>query len=509
MNQLDDRLRRLLDQRMVALWVGELFDEQTLRSASSLPWQVVWSEADPTSLPPLLTNVSNRSYSIVESKSDLPPPGSPSNIGFIFDLSIPNDAPSSEIIRKRRRAAELENTVEDWTGLLVYAGSADKFPDWLELIDALSPTVTVVVDFSPDLNSISDSKTLEVISWESTLTDFFLQVSEHYANLTSLNVLDLKGAPGVEYDPDELDALGSGWHLLTRICISKPTTVTQDDFDAFLSGDAAWTALSAGAAYSRGPICGFRSTEVAKTVTYYDPIDYVLRRVEKHNRSPSDPLDAIEQILIFAEPGSGCSTILRQIALALARQGYPTLITTPHPRRLVLESLVHFVVHLQDTWLRERRHRGANSGILPVCLVLDVDAELPTRFGKLARGLLGDLHRKIVLVRALQRSDVEIQNARNVLRLEAGTTESEILSLGSHLRDFCSTFGLQPIPGESEWRAFYNSFGKVTVRTDHSLNDQPSVPPLFLIGLYPFLIPTQAKRNLSNRSGIGGVLSAT
>ena len=274
MSQLDDRLRPFLDQRMVALWVGELFDEQTIRAASSLPWQVVWSEADPTSLPPLLTGVSSRSYSIVESKSDLPPPSSPSNIGFIYDLSIPNDAPSSEVIRKRRRAAELENTVEDWTGLLVYAGSEDKFPDWPELIDALAPTVTVLVDFSADPNSITESKTLEVISSVGTLANFFLQVSEYYANLTSLNVLDLKEAPGVKYDPDELDALGSGWHLLTRKCISKPATLTQDDFDGFLSGDATWTAFSAGAPYSRGRICGFRSTEHARSVSYYyDPID--------------------------------------------------------------------------------------------------------------------------------------------------------------------------------------------------------------------------------------------
>lgn len=373
MNQLDDRLRPFLDQRMVALWLGELCDEQTIRAASSLPWQVVWSEADPISLPKLLAGVSNRSYSIVESKSDLPPPGSPSNIGFIYDLSIPNDALPSEVIRKRRRAAELENTVEDWTGLLVYAGSEDKFPDWLKLIDALAPTVTVLVQFSADSISITESKTLEVITSVGTLTDFFLQVSEYYANLTSLNVLDLKGAPGVQYDPDELDALGSGWHLLTRKCISTPTTVTQDDFDGFLSGDTTWTAFNAGAPYSRGRICGFRSTEDARSVSYYDPIDYVLEKADKHASSLSDPLDAIEQVLIFTEPGSGCSTILRQIALALARQGYPTLITTPHPRRLGLESLVHFVVHLQDAWSRERRKKERNPGILPVCLVLDVD----------------------------------------------------------------------------------------------------------------------------------------
>ena len=487
MNQLDDRLRRLLDQRLIALWVAELFEEQTLRAAFSLPWQVVWSEVDPTDLTPLLTDASNRPYCIVENKNDISPSGTSSNIGFIYNLFVPKDAPSSDTIRKRRRATELENTVEEWTGLLVYAGSEEQFPEWMTLIGALAPTATVLVDFVPDAHSSAESQTLEVISWQDTLSDFFHQVCEYYTNLTSLNVLNLKGAPGVTYDPDEFDALGGGWHMLTRKYISKPATVTQDDFDGFLSGDAAWTALSAGAAHSRGPICRFRSAEDKKAVSSYDPVEFVLRKIDIHHRSSADPLDAVEQILIFAEPGSGCSTILRQIALAVAREGYPTLITTPHPRRLGLESLVHFVVHLQDAWTRERRNKGTISGTLPVCLVLDVDAELPAHFGKLARGLLGDLHRKIVLVRALQRSDVEIRNAKGVLRLEARTTEAEILSLGSHLRSFCKTFSLQPIPGEPEWKAFYNSFGRLTVGIDHSTRDRPSIPPLFLIGLYPFV----------------------
>ena len=319
------------------------------------------------------------------------------------------------------------------------------------------------------------------------LPQLFQKTSEYFRERDRHGVLDLKDAPGVEVDAAKVESMGDGWELLTRKHVSQPSTVTQEDFDAFLSGDAAWEAISADVAYPRGAICRLRPDAEGQPEKPHDPIEYVLQRVKDLDQAQIDPFDTIEQILIFAEPGSGCTTVLRQIGLAVAREGYPTLITTPYPRRLALDSVLNLVVHLQDAWAEARRGRGSGAGTLPVCLVLDVDAELPARFGKLMRGLLGDLHRKVVIVRALRRSEHEIARARGVLHLAAETNETEILALGQHFRAFCENRGLQSIPSDNEWRAFYESFGRVRAYRPPLVDIDIETPPLFLIGLYPFV----------------------
>ena len=486
MDKLDDRLRRLFDQRMIALWMPRECDDAIVRAAMPLPWQVIWSEIDPNRLVPLLNEDHERLYRVIDNKDNAPPAGTSSDITFVYDVSVPIQGEASDIVRKRRRANELENEVEGWEGLLIYAGPADQSAKWLEVIEALAPAATVLLE---ELNagSVCPPSPLAPLLWTGGLSQLFRKTSDYFRERRRRGVLDLKDAPGVEVDAAKVESMGDGWELLTRGHISHPPTVTQEAFDGFLSGDVAWEAISADAAYPRGSICRLRPRAEGQSAKPHDPIEYVLQRIKSLDQVQTDPSDTIDQILIFAEPGSGCTTVLRQIGLAVARAGYPTLVTRPYPRRLALESVLNMVVHLQDAWAEARRGRGSGAGTLPVCLVLDVDAELPARFGKLIRGLLGDLHRKVVIVRALRRSESEITEARGVLQLPAETNEEELLALGRHLRTFCQHHRLQAIPGDAEWRAFYESFGRVQTHRTLSVDHAIETPPLFLIGLYPFV----------------------
>jgi hypothetical protein len=311
------------------------------------------------------------------------------------------------------------------------------------------------------------------------LEAFFLHAASYFQELNRSDVLDLKDAPGIEIDWSLASTVSDSWELLTRRHTVSIGSVTQDEFDAFLSGDAAWPAFRAGVAYERGAICSLRFDSKGSRSHPVDPVAYLRNIVKTLDQLEVDPFDTVDQALIFSERGSGCTTVLRQIAVALARDGYPTLITTAHPRRLALDSLQNLVVHLQDTWATSRQGRGSGSGTLPVCLILDVDAELPARFSKLVRGLFGDLHRKVLIVRALRRSDQEVRDSFGVLQLTAETSEDEILSLGRHLRTFCSRHHLQPIPTDDEWRAFYASFGRVHTHHAPDTEVRAETPPFF------------------------------
>jgi hypothetical protein len=67
------------------------------------------------------------------------------------------------------------------------------------------------------------------------------------------------------------------------------------------------------------------------------------------------------------------------------------------------------------------------------------------------------------------------------------TNEEEVLVLGRHLREFCLLHNLEPIPGDSEWHTFYESFGPVRGYRERGAEAELEAPPLFLIDLYPFI----------------------
>ncbi len=487
MANLDIRLRNVLNERQIALWLSNDCDDSTIDAAIPLPWSVIWSQIKPQLVSSIVRRQHSSTYHLIDAKSDVPPPGTSSDITFIYDISVPDAADSASSLRKRRRSQELENEVEGWSGLLVYAGPFETSNEWLRLIEALSPASAILLE-RPKNKHVKIPLPSNPIHWVDDIVTFFEQAASYLNDLSKDNVLDLKDAPGVEVDRTPIEAMGDGWQLLTRRYVRSPLDVDQEDFDAFLSGDPTWAAISAGAACDRGSICQVQSDEPGSPQTGLDPISHVLGKIKSLDESETDPLDPLEQVLIFSEAGSGCTTLLRQIGLAIAREGYPTIITTPHPRRLSIESVTNAIIHIQEKWAASRQGPGSGSGTLPVCLVLDVDAELPARFSKLMRGALGDLHRKLLLVRALRRSEEEIKKSHGVLRLLARTSEGEILALGKHFRTFCARYGLEPIPSDDEWRAFYQGFGQIRHRESKKTPfSEVDTPPLFLIGLYPFV----------------------
>lgn len=480
MQTIDDRVGSFFDQKLVALWISPFCDIDLARRALAIPWQVVWSGLPGDVLAPLLED-QRRLYRIIDNKLDLPSARANTGVAVILDISASSLERRQTNLLKRRHAEELENELEGFSGLVVCAGAPH--PNWIELVEGLAPSATMLLEDWPSDILRHGS---EPILWPSGLQDFFDKVEAHLRNQRSASAINLKDAPNVQLDPSRVAGVGDGWELLTRQQTDMASTISQEEFDEFLSGDPAWKAVSAGVPYSRGAVCELQDRQ-SDCCIKVDPVEHALRRIKDLDRHELDPTESTIQVRIFAEAGSGCTTLLRQIAIAIAREGYPTLITTPHPRELAPDALGNLIIQIQESWVRHRHGRGSGSGNLPVCLILDTDAELPSQFSKLLRGFSGDLHRKLLIVRALRRSDSEIDRARDVLRLRAQTNEQEVLSLGAHLRAFCSSHGLKAIPNENEWRAFYEGFSRTRTHHASTLGDSVEIPPLFLIGLHPFI----------------------
>ncbi|MBU8873067.1 hypothetical protein KQ910_04800 [Reyranella sp. MMS21-HV4-11] len=469
----------------MAAWLAADCEDSTIIRVLRLPWLAIWSEVENDRLSKILASLDDIPAVVVHALSDVPPTTRGRGITYIFDTSISTGAAHSAILRKRRHAEELENKVEGYEGVVIAVGSGERLQRWHEILSALAPEAKLIV--APPTGSGPGPSLEGATPWDDSANQLLDAISSYYVELGKEDVLDLKDASGISPDGIRVEAIADSWELMTRGYVQAPAQVLQADFDAFLSGDAVWPALRAGAACSRGSVCSVFGNGRRHKEQLVDPIDFVRDRIRNLDQSDIDPLDSIEHILLFAEAGSGCTTTLRQIALAVARDGYPTMITRPDPKELSIESLQHLIIDIQEKWAAARTGRGSGSGSLPFCLILDSDAELPARFSRLLRGQLADINRKVLVVRALRRSESELDNSAGVLRLRADTDEAEVLKIGAHLRDFCASNGLQAIPTDDEWKAYYEGFGRLRRHSSDHKSAGVVTPPLFLVGLYPFV----------------------
>jgi hypothetical protein len=377
--ELHPTVRTYIDQRRLGLWLGAECDSSTLQEALTVPWSVIWSEISTESLRRSLQSVRDVSVVVVGSVAEAPPGKHDGQIVYIFDTSVGNLGTPTDLTRKQRHAEALENKVEGWDGLLVCVGAGPRSIRWQNLVAALAPTAPLLL-VADETSNPTDLPTLAT-KWDSSAIELFSLMVRHRAEMARSDLLDLKDAKGISIDANKVLAVSDGWELLTRGHIIAPSIVTQTDFDAFLSGDPAWIAVRAGAAYLRGKICSFSTKETQSRVDGVDAIEFVRNRMRDLDQREPDPFETLDQVLLFSEPGSGCTTTLKQIALAIARDGYPTLVTRPDPRDLTLDSLQNLIVEIQERWAVARVGSGSGTGSLPVCLVLDTDTELSAPAG--------------------------------------------------------------------------------------------------------------------------------
>ena len=209
--------------------------------------------------------------------------------------------------------------------------------------------------------------------------------------------------------------------------------------------------------------------------------------VRELDQTECDPTALLRQSVIFAEPGSGATTFPRQLAVLTAQAGYPTLLSNPLPRNLMVRSLGRIIGAIQDLWWEHRRGKGTGVGRIPVVIFIDKDAESATDPKALAKSL-STVGREVVLVRVSERSRDEMRDARGVYLMPSDVSEPELLALGAHLRKLTEQHSLAPVPGDAEWRAYHQGLNQIARYSPTKGGiEVEEVPQLFLIGIYPFV----------------------
>lgn len=484
-NIIDDieiaSIQEALMRRDISLWILPDANPTDISMMLHLPWINIWNAAK-IDIEGLWSGTnSSRSILKVTRPEQDHATFRVTEFVRIYDLlpSLPDDR------RHQRIVDRLKDKVEEVTGLLCFIGAADKHWDEVLLVCDLAPASTIlIIDHNKEhLPPISET---EIFFWRKDVSNF-VSVCQAITNTAGdPAVVNLKGARGLRANARLLEDISPYWTFLSSSITTPPPKVDQELFDSFLNGDEAWQAYAAGVPYHRQATFFKEGKGVSgrRRVNLIEEIIHAASELEYLSLGPNEQL---KQAIIFCETGSGITTFLRQAAMKLALLGFPCLVSKPFPKNFGGRSLENFIIEIQDLWLLERKGKGSGTGMIPVCLFVDKDGERALVEHGLPKSLQS-LGRKILLVRAVERSEDEIAAATGVYTLPAEVDSEELIALGNHLRRFAETQGLAKLPSDDEWRAFHEAIGKLrryeaTVAGSESCH----TPPLFMIGIYPFI----------------------
>lgn len=490
LSELDDSLLRFLRARRMALWIEGPVENATLREAAGLPWVKIWSSISRSSLSSALTDSRNRKPLFFDRPDDSPQAWNESEYIVVYDIQPSTTSDRLELVRRLAWNESLKQLTQGWDGIILILTERMVSPQLardMELISALAPASTIVLQHGLLPGSIAEGLP-NLVTWRGAILEFVGAALNVCSEQEKVDVLDLKHAPGIQIEGADFDAIAGSWTLLRRGHLAPAARVSQRDFDHFLSGTTAtwevgyWQLMSAGIAQDRGGVV--REGSTASDTNPIDPVAFAVDAVKALDLADRDPSQQVDVLTLAAESGSGCTTMLRQMALAVARAGYPTFISQPNVRDLSTDSLLDAIVAVQSAWAiaRDRSAKGSGHGTLPACVIVDADAELQWDRSRLMPKLQS-LSRKVYVVRALTRSRSEMSEFPTALHLKSEATENELLALGQHLSAFGSRYGLTPLPSDDEWHAYYRSFKGVQA----GFHGDIVTPPLFLVGLHIFI----------------------
>ncbi len=466
----------------MSLWVLPGASKQNLKHILNLPWINIWDETNDLVIEKLWDTYGDTRKPLTISQ----PIQDTQDFRESEFVRIFNISPSNSNDRRQKRFIErLKDRVEETKGLLCFIGPIEKFCETVYLAHDLSPGLIILI-LSGGTETLAFNEAWNLYSWSKDLASFSNFCKKITETAEKETIVNLKNAFGLELNKPLLEDLSQSWTLLSAPLTSKPLSLSQELFDAFLNTDPAWEVYAAGVPYHRKEACNKKLKGHSK-IEPFDFLKEVIEKVEWLDQSTLDPNEQLKQIILYTEPGSGTTTLLRQAAMKLAQLGFPTLISKPHLRSFVGKSLEKFIVDTQDCWLKKRKGKGSGSGQIPFCIIIDTDGEaIPGAFG--FPRMLQALGRKILLIRAMERTKDEIDKENQFNALFADVELTEIMKLGSHLRKVCKEYSLESIPGDNEWRAFYEGIGRLKKFGGSSYPERMIyTQPLFLIGIYPFL----------------------
>ncbi len=473
----DNPLYRDIVSGQASLWISEGLNEAQAAMVLGLPWANIWNFDEALDV---ATYWAGREHGreLVLAGDIQDQTDNLQSHSFIRLYQLVGATNLPPVVRKLK-LDHLKIQAANLGGTLFLVGTAITSED-IEILTSITEhlNLVVVTDDAPATNSAQKT----IFHWAGGLQSFVTAYQATSAPVGNRPVVDLKDAIGVEVPDDLLSQLGPDWRLLTRAETGR-VDITQEGFDRFLSGEPEWPIFAASGAKIRDVAMLGSQTGSAKVQLDQE----ILRIAEDLDRSQIDPRNALRQLIIFVEPGSGATTLLRQAAVRVAQAGFPTLISNPLPKDLVPRSVGNFVGSIQELWWVNRSGKGKGTGRIPCVIFLDADAEELNDQARLPR-ILSGIGREVLLVRAVQRSRDEAKGARGVYHLTSDIEEGELLEIGDHLREFCQRYKLSQIPGREEWQSFHEGMRTVArYSAGAGSTELEELPHLFLVGLQPFI----------------------
>nr|VFK55423.1 MAG: hypothetical protein BECKTUN1418D_GA0071000_10328 [Candidatus Kentron sp. TUN] len=479
-----------IKRREISLWVLPGATSVEITSLVGLPWVNIWDASPEFDVSNLWESVDNSRRPFKVDRPEQDHNNFPvSEFVRIYDVK----QRETDGLKQKRSIDRLKDRIEESNGLLCFVGRAQKNWDDIHLAQELADGMDIVVLDAEEAAGLSDDCPKILLWWDKGAESFANACKAMIDLGDAPEIVDLKDAPGIRLNSQLLEDVSKYWTFIGKAIGTPPAAINQEAFDAFLNGDHdSWTAYSMRAPYRRRVACEKKPkkpNELAKEPKKVDFIDEVLERARRLEREHLEPTEQFRQILIFCEPGSGITTLLRQLAIKLAEQGFPTLLSKPFPKSFGGRSLENFIIDAQDQWLCYQQDQGNKTGMLPCCLLVDADGETTSGDQGLSRSLQA-LGRKILLVRALEqpREEIEKKTGTDIYALRSEVQEGELVKLGAHLKAFCEKNALASIPGEDEWHAFHEGLASLGKHSSGMQGDEAiSTAPPFLIGIYPFV----------------------
>ncbi len=325
-----------------SLWILPNASQEQVSELACVPWTNVWNLDESIDFASVLQQQGSDRRPIIVGSPDQDVTEFSSKQFVRIYRSHGTQTQNSTQLQEFRKM-QLKSLVGSCTGLLFFAGPIPegKQSD-IGLIHEFAPHLVLVA-----LNAIPQDETNlpPIFLWTSDVKSLCHELIEHDETSTIPRVA-LSGTPALVLDGNLLRAIEGGWTFLTTDRLRGQ--VTQDGFEQFLEGEPEWPIFAAGAAYPRR----FNATLDHERVTAEQQggalAEHVLAIIRELERTEPDPRDAVRQLRIFSEPGSGTTTTLREAAVTIALQGYPTLISKSSAVRIDPVSVKAFVIDLLE-----------------------------------------------------------------------------------------------------------------------------------------------------------------
>lgn len=462
--QIDQPSLQIAIQRLhISLWIGEGTIHSEITKLFCLPIKQIWLDTNFDFSHLQNSDGSSKSFIYTDSDDQTHKHHLHDNLTLIHATSAASTPKTANLNKSLIQLWDIKQKakLQDISGVVLFAGELDYLKNDLNFLFETSPTLQILLLQKNDIAKFQPGRSC--FYWKNSISSFAKQVQQLLEGRNDLYSLYVRGSDEnrlkLSFDQPLLNDLEISWHIISARDLSQ-RLVTQAIYDRFLEGYPEWPVFLAHGVYARptATIPLRQSKSQSAHAGFVDQVSFVLHNLWKEGDNPTQSL---RQILLYTEPGSGSTTLLRLAAIKSAESGFPTILLRRNAGNFRSRSVERFITNLQEL-MRSTQEEQRSLISVPICIIMDKEGEQLYRTSALAKRLTA-LNTKIVLIRCLERSAEEItkinrRTLQDAFWLPATIFDEDVLKIRLAMESICDEFSLEPMPPESEWHAYAANF---------------------------------------------------